>query len=131
MKAIGEDEHTIERRASDSMTGASPNEDGPKLRSSQGETTPRTSRAQGDSEPTPTPPRRGALSGPLLGGVGVGRFMERGRKTPQRACPHSEIRPSMTPGPNPCCFLSRTQVTFAHHIFSGMPRLITLDRGRA
>ena len=77
MKAIGEDEHLIERRASDSMTGASPNEDGPKLRSSQGETTPRTSRAQGDSEPTPTPPRRGALSGPLLGGVGVGRFMER------------------------------------------------------
>ena len=42
-----------------------------------GERPPWTSRAQGDSEPTPTTPRRGALSGPLLGGVGVGRFMER------------------------------------------------------
>ncbi len=40
------------------------------------EGTSRTLRARGDSEPTPTPPRRGALSGPLLGGVGVGRFME-------------------------------------------------------
>ncbi len=38
---------------------------------------PRTSRAQADSEPTPTPPRRGVLSVPLLGGVGVGRFTER------------------------------------------------------
>ena len=77
MKAIGEDEHTIERRASDSMTGASPNEDGPKLRSSQGETTPRTSRAQGDSEPTPTPPRRGALSGLLLRGSFVRSLLGR------------------------------------------------------
>ncbi len=64
------------------------------------ETSLRTSRAQGDFEPTPTPPRRGtdrdrlpgggrsmsatrlrAAAGadraPLLGGVGVGRFMER------------------------------------------------------
>ena len=41
---------------------------------SQGRT-PRTSRGQGDSEPIPTPPRRGALSDPLLGAVGVGRFM--------------------------------------------------------
>ena len=37
----------------------------------------RPSRAQGDSEPTPTPPRRGPDKAPLLGGVGVGRFIER------------------------------------------------------
>ena len=41
------------------------------------ERTPRTSRAQGNSEPTPTPPRRGPDRAPLLGGVGVGRFMDR------------------------------------------------------
>ena len=33
-----------------------------------------TSRAQGNSEPSPTPPRRGALFVPLPGGVGVGRI---------------------------------------------------------
>ena len=36
---------------------------------------PRASLAQGDSEPTTTPPRRGTDKTPLLGGVGVGRFM--------------------------------------------------------
>ena len=33
-----------------------------------GERTPRTSRAQGDSEPTPTPPMRGTVKAPLPGG---------------------------------------------------------------
>ena len=42
------------------------------------------SSALGDSEPTPTPPRRGALSGPLLGGVGVGRFTVRESRIPSR-----------------------------------------------
>ncbi len=38
---------------------------------SQKEGPPRTSRVQGDSEPTPTPPRRGTDKAPLLGGVGM------------------------------------------------------------
>ena len=42
-----------------------------------GERTSPTPRAQGDSEPTPTPPRRGTDRAPLLGGEGVGRFMGR------------------------------------------------------
>ena len=41
------------------------------------ERTPRTSRAHGDSEPTPTPPERGTDKALLSGGVGVGGFIDR------------------------------------------------------
>ena len=70
----------------DKPGGASPNEGGPKLRSAQGETTPDLARAgRLGTHPYPSqegsfvrsPPGRRALSGPLLGGVGVGRFIER------------------------------------------------------